>query len=48
MSTAKPAATAPVTPLCGVSPSSPMPTAALATGVTAAMTGSVTMGLPVW
>src|SRR5215469_4149493 len=47
-STARPAATPPATPVLGASPSSPMPTATLATGVTAAMTGSVTMGRPAW
>jgi hypothetical protein len=47
-STAKPAATPPATPVLGASPSRPTPTATLATGVTAAMTGSVIMGRPVW
>ena len=47
-STAKQAATAPTAPSRGVSPSSAMPTAAHAAGVTAAMIGSVTMGRPVW
>jgi len=45
-STAKPAATPPARPVLGVSPSSPMPTATLAIGVTAAMIGSVSMGRP--
>jgi len=47
-STAKPAAAAPAAPVLGVSPSRPMPIATLATGVTAAMIGSVIMGRPVW
>jgi hypothetical protein len=48
MSTARPAATPPARPVPGASPSRPMPTAALASGVTAAMTGSVIMGWPAW
>jgi hypothetical protein len=47
-STAKPAATPPATPTRGVSPSSQMPMATLATGVTAEMIGSVISGRPVW
>ena len=40
--------TAPAAPVPGASPSRPAPTATLASGVTAAMTGSVSMGRPAW